>query len=206
MFKNTHCRGWRAAYALGALLFLQLSSCVKDEQPTSIKGIISDRATARPVADATVSIYKIMYGSNGQHDELVTTCYTDANGQFSYVFPKESSASFHFEVTKENYESQWGAIRWGREYNNNIALTPYTFIEATIRDTSSVYHRIHIDACNCSFQSAMSTDSVILVRTLWDSPFYLSWSTRDTNDALIHQYSQPFKLHALDTMPVLLKY
>jgi hypothetical protein len=129
------------------LLFLVLSACKEKEVPvtktigsTSIKGVVTEINTDKPVANVDVYLWK--YADQlGMIRELVDETISDANGNFDLDFSVDRNIyiSANFEQTgyiSYRHASMPNYSHDGKEHQHNIEMIPPAWVNITVRNKS----------------------------------------------------------------------
>ena len=126
------------ALLLGAL------SCGKEDTPTVINGIVTDRKTGETVEGALIYMTGKKKGNSGQDEFFTHACpRTDANGVFSCTIQGDYSSS---EVTKNGYVDyeKFLAIGNGEDNNVNISLVPRDgFLRLQIENNTGQHNTLY---------------------------------------------------------------
>ena len=75
-------------------------SCKKGKAKVTLKGVISDTSFATPLSNATIKLHQI---ESGASDELIGQTTTNSNGEYSFVFDRDQTESYHISSSKTNY-------------------------------------------------------------------------------------------------------
>lgn len=76
------------------------TACKKGKAEVTLKGIVSDSSFGLPLSGASIEIYQV---ESGQSDELIGQTTTSSNGEYSFVFDRDQTESYHIISTKANY-------------------------------------------------------------------------------------------------------
>lgn len=82
------------------VLALINTSCKKGKAEVTVRGIITDASFGLPLSGAEIQIYQV---SSGSDDELIGTTTTSTNGEYSFVFDRDQTESYHVISSKANY-------------------------------------------------------------------------------------------------------
>ncbi len=81
-----------------------LSSCSKKNAGFTVKGSVNDATFSQSLQGATVKLYQIPVGSTDE--QLIGTCTTDSQGNYSFSFPREKMEKYRLTITKNLYFSK----------------------------------------------------------------------------------------------------
>tara|TARA_B100001758_G_scaffold132799_1_gene114312 strand:+ start:207 stop:842 length:636 start_codon:yes stop_codon:yes gene_type:complete len=90
-----------ASIFLALILMFSASNCSKGTAMFTISGNISDATLGGGLENGSISIYKVPVGSSEKI--LIESKIIEANGGYSFSFPREAMEKYIIEVTKENY-------------------------------------------------------------------------------------------------------
>jgi hypothetical protein len=83
------------------LCTIVLVACKKGKADFTIAGILTDSTFGQPFSGATVSLYEVPAG--GGTNSLVGQMTTNANGAYSFTFPRDQAESYVLTSDKNNY-------------------------------------------------------------------------------------------------------
>ena len=78
-------------------------SCKKKSADFVIKGLASDATFSQPLSNAIVKLYQVPAGSSDE--ELISSTTSDAQGNYSFKFPREKMEKYRLVLSKSNYFS-----------------------------------------------------------------------------------------------------
>lgn len=112
-------------FILALLLPLLSASCKKGIADFTLTGTITDATFSAPLTGATVRLYATEAGSLVTSQIASTTL--DAQGKYSFTFPRDKIETYYIKVEKENYFDIYQAI----------PFSSLTIEETNIRDYST---------------------------------------------------------------------
>ena len=118
------------------LMFSFFNSCKKEKPNFTIKGIVTDNTFNKALNQAVLNLYEIEVGS--KKSTLVSTINSDANGNYSFNFPRNKVEKYLITVSKENY--------FNTEYEINFsALTTNSDNIRNFDSNAKSWVNIHFD-------------------------------------------------------------
>lgn len=82
------------------VVLVGFASCKKGKAEVTLKGVVSDSSFGLPLSGAVIEIYQV---ESGQSDELIGQTTTTSNGEYSFVFDRDQTESYHIISSKANY-------------------------------------------------------------------------------------------------------
>lgn len=90
------------------LVLFSLGSCKKGKADFTLKGTITDATFATGLSGASVKLYATEVGS--LTIDQIASGTLNANGEYSFTFPRDKIETYYLEVTKDNYFEVYEAI------------------------------------------------------------------------------------------------
>jgi len=124
------------------LLFFSLIavSCSKKSSDFKVKGVLSDQTFSKALQGATVKLYQTPVGSTDE--QLIGTCTTDAQGNYSFSFPREKMEKYRLSFVKNNYFSEeeiiyFSDLTLGQDYIRNSSTTAMSWAKLTFHNLNA---------------------------------------------------------------------
>lgn len=122
---------------LALSLCLVVLSCKKKDAAFEINGIVTDNTFSQPLQGATIKLYQIPVGSTDE--KLIGTYTSDAQGNFSFSFPREKMEKYILRITKNLYFSKeetiyFSELRLDEPYQRNSSTTAMSWAKLTFHN------------------------------------------------------------------------
>ena len=104
-------------------IVLILISCKKETPNFTLKGIITDICFDKGLDNAVLDLYEIEVGS--KKSTFVSSTMTDANGNYSFNFPRNKIEKYLITIAKENYFYTEHEINFSSLTTNNDNIKNY---------------------------------------------------------------------------------
>ncbi|MFO0495604.1 MAG: carboxypeptidase-like regulatory domain-containing protein [Flavobacteriia bacterium] len=197
--------------------FILFLSCKKKNADFVIKGLVSDATFSQPLSNATVKLYQIPVGST--EEVLIASSKTDAQGNYTFSFPREKMEKYRLLISKSNYFLideiiYFSELSLESDYIENCSTTAMSWAKLTFHNLNpqAVDHLQYIkqsgkngcmECCPTSYQDYYgSLDTSIYCINDGNTDYsYLYW-VLGTSD----QGSRTVFTTAFDTSEVILNY
>jgi len=122
------------------LLAILLFSCSKKKGEFTIKGAVTDGTFGQSLTGAAVKLYQIPAGSTDE--KLVGSVMTDAQGNYSFSFPREKMEKYRVVITKDLYFSReeivyFSELSLDQDYIRNSSTTAMAWAKLTFHNLNA---------------------------------------------------------------------